>query len=195
MDRRIMFVALGIAALALAGLAFAAGGQGWGALGFGPQGNGTGGPHDWNGTRAAQPGGWNASFSGRGMMRGGFGNSTGMAPPNMTAAKEAKGNFDSAVLSDDYATAKSLNAQYGFGNPIFGKLNETTFATYSQIASMEKQLRQELGLNATSAPPMGAGRMRGIANQAFEKGMRQGFRIGNRQNTNQNQKTNETQQQ
>ena len=37
MDRRILFVVLGVAALALAGLAFAAGGQGWNVAGIGPQ--------------------------------------------------------------------------------------------------------------------------------------------------------------
>ena len=203
MDRRIMFVVLGVAALALAGLAFAAGGQGWNAGGIGPQDwNGT--HMKWNGTRMMPPNGGNETFRGHGMMRG-EGNGTRAAPANMTAVKEAKDQFDSAVLSDDYATAKNLSEMYGFGGPVFKKLNETTFATVSQIASLDSQLRQQLGLNATgNMPPIGnmqIGGMRGMGGwnvpgvrsgqgmmgPEFAKGMRQNFRQGANQNTNKTQ--------
>ncbi|MCX6770824.1 MAG: hypothetical protein NTX79_02100 [Candidatus Micrarchaeota archaeon] len=165
MDRRILFVVLGVAALALAGLAFAASGQGWNVTGFGPQ--------DWNGTRMASPEGWNGTFRGHGMMREGV-NGTRAQPPegwngtrmmrgetngaqmlNRTARADEMKQFEQAVLSDDYPTAKNLSAAYGFGGPLFGKLNATTFATYSQIANLESQLRQELGMNATGMMPPG----------------------------------------
>ena len=171
-----MFVALGVAAIAFAGLAFAAGGNGWSAAGFGPQG--------WNGTQGE-----------RGMMRGWEGNGscggqappmqglngTRAAPPNMTAMKEAKGEFDKAVLSNDYSTAKNLSEKYGFGGPLFAKLNGTTFAKYSQIAALESQLGQELGINGTGMePPIGRMGMGGpgMMGEGFAKGMRHGFMKG-----------------
>ncbi len=179
MDRRIMFVILGAAALALAGLAFAAGGQGWNATGFGPQ--------DWNNTRMAASAGENGTFRGHGMMRG---NST--QEQDRTAREEEMKQFEQAVLADDYSAAKSLNTQYGVGGPMFGKLNETTFATFSQIAVLESQLRQELGMNATGMmPPLMGGPEfgngpgmkggRGMMEPEFAKGMHKGIT----QNTNQ----------
>jgi len=173
MDQRIMLVVLGAAALALAGLPFAAGGHGWNETGASPQ--------DWNGT-----------FGGRGMMRGLELNGTHIAPPNMTAMKEAKDKFDQAVLSGDYPAAKNLSATYGFGGPIFGKLNSTTFAKYSQIANLESQLRQELGLNGTvTAMPVGMGQgkfMQGFMegrHLGFEQGMRNKNRSGKQTTTSQ----------
>jgi len=186
MDQRILFVALGVAALAFASLAFASGGNGWTAAGFGPQ--------DWNGTRPMPPGGWNGTFRGHGMMRGFDGNETRMQ--NQTARAETMKQFQQAVLSGDYATAKNLSATYGFGGPMFGKLNESTFAKYSQIAALESQLRQELGLNATGMmPPLlekpgfanrpGMKSGLGMMGPEFAKGMRQGFRKGASQGNNQ----------
>ena len=176
MDRRIMFVVLGVAALALAGLAFAAGGQGWNATGFDPQ--------NWNGTvqghRMMRSHG-SENATGSGMMRG-----NGTQALNMTARAEEMKQFEQAVLSDDYSTAKQLNTEYGVGGPIFGKLNETTFAKFSQIANLESQLRQDLGLNATGMMPPEIGGPgfgmrpgmkggRGMMEPGFAKGMRKGF--------------------
>jgi hypothetical protein len=179
MDRRILFVILGAAALALAGLAFAAGGQGWNVTGFGPQ--------DWNGTRMAAPAGENGTFRGHAMLRG-----NGTEELNRTAREDEAKQFEQAVLADDYSAAKSLNTQYGVGGPMFGKLNETTFAKFSQIAVLESQLRQELGMNATGMmPPLiggpefgnGPGMKggRGMMAPDFAKGMGH----GNKQATNQ----------
>ncbi len=85
---------------------------------------------------------------------------------NSTAAKD----FRSAVLSGDYQAAESLHSEYGFGGPIFNMLNETTFATYSQIASLTQALRQELGLNNTA---QGAAGFNGALH-----GVKEGFRAG-----------------
>ena len=179
MDRRIMFVILGAAALALAGLAFAAGGQGWNATGFGPQ--------DWNGTRMAASSGENGTFRGHGMMRG---NST--QEQNRAAREEEMKQFEQAVLADDYSSAKSLSTQYGFGGQMFAKLNETTFAKFSQIAVLESQLRQELGMNATGMMPpliggpefgMGPGMKRGMGMMGPE--IAKGMGHGKKQATNQ----------
>ena len=183
MDRRIMFVVLGVAALALAGLAFAAGGQGWNATGFDPQ--------NWNGTvqghRMMRSHG-SENATGSGMMRG-----NGTQALNMTARAEEMKQFKQAVLSDDYATAKQINTEYGVGGPIFGKLNETTFAKFSQIANLESQLRQELGLNATGTPPM----MGGFGAKPFARGFMEGRQLGLKQGMHRGLKigTNQTKQQ
>ena len=171
MDQRIMLVVLGVAALAFAGLAFAAGGQGWNASGL-------------------QAGSWNGTIKGHGMMRGFDGNGT--QSQNRTVRMEEMKQFEQAVLSDDYSTAKNLSREYGFGGPMLEKLNETTFAKFSQIANLESQLRQELGMNATGMmPPMiggpgfgnrpGMKSGRGMMEPEFAKGMRKGIN----QNTNQ----------
>ena len=175
MDNRIMFVALGVAALALAGIAFAAGGQGWNVTGVSHQ--------DWNGT-----------LKGHGMMRGLEGNGTRIL--NRTAMAQERASFQQAVLADDYSTAKNLSGEYGFGGPLFGKLNETTFAKYSQIANLESQLRQELGLNGTGMMPMmGNPGPKQFAN-GFRAGEQMGFVKGMRHGIRQtNQDTNQTQQQ
>ncbi len=57
--------------------------------------------------------------------------------------------FNKAVESGDYQTAQQLHQEYGFGGPIFDKLNETTFAQYSQIRNLQNQLAIELGLNGS----------------------------------------------
>ena len=69
---------------------------------------------------------------------------------NSTQVKE----FESAVLSGDYATASQLHAQYGLGGPIFDRLNETTFAKFSQIRNLQHELAQALGMGSGS-PGMG----------------------------------------
>ncbi len=139
-----LFAVVAIAFTVIAGMAFAA--PGWYGDNFrmqGGTGNWTRNP-SWNyagyhnGARFAN--GANSTFKGpRGFGRG------LNATFNSTAARD----FQAAVESGDYATASSLHSQYGFGGPIFGKLNETTFAMYSSIASLTSQLRAELGLNST----------------------------------------------
>ncbi|MFA6328548.1 MAG: hypothetical protein WCY41_03815 [Candidatus Micrarchaeia archaeon] len=203
MDQRIIFVALGIAALAFASIAFATGGYGMGAAAAWQDGL--------NNTRMASPGndscgghappeGWNATAEGRARENDG----ERMAPPNRTSVKgrlnmtemaEANKKFEQAVLSEDYSTAKSLGGEYGFGGPMFPKLNATTFAKYSQIANLESQLKQELGMNATGmlapmADVQGFERMKGgpMGGQEFENGdrcMRHGFNQGTNQTAQQ----------
>ena len=73
--------------------------------------------------------------------------------------KSQADKFENAVLGGDYDTAKSLDEKYHFGGPLFGKLNQTTFSTYSQIAKLRQQLMAELGLNQTA--PDGLGQMSG----------------------------------
>ncbi len=57
--------------------------------------------------------------------------------------------FGNAVRDGDYNTAKALDDEYHIGGPMFSKLNETTFATYSEIAKLQAQLMSELGMNQT----------------------------------------------
>lgn len=54
--------------------------------------------------------------------------------------------FIQAIESGNYATAEQLHQQYGFGGKLFDKLNETTFAKYSQIYALTTELREELGM-------------------------------------------------
>ena len=68
--------------------------------------------------------------------------SNSTSPPDLSKLME----FHDAVLSSDYETAKSLHDKYGFGGRIFDKLNQTTFAEFSQIKNMQKHLGEELGL-------------------------------------------------
>lgn len=72
---------------------------------------------------------------------------------NYTKFEEARAGFEAAVLSGDYANAKSLHDSYGFGGGLFDRLNKTTFAQYSRIFSLRAQARNlenalglELGL-------------------------------------------------
>ena len=188
MDRRIMFVVLGIAALALAGLAFAAGGQGWNATGLSQQ--------NWDGTaqghKIMRGGPGNVNETGCGMMRRGEGNGTfaqaGAPRFNSTEQKA----FKAAIESGDFAAATKLHEEYGFGGKMFEKLNATTFVKFSQIANLESQLETELGMNATGMmPPLlnrpgfgmrpGVQGGRGMMEPEFAKGMRHGFD----ENTNQ----------
>jgi|GEM_PF-3502406 len=59
--------------------------------------------------------------------------------------------FENAVDAGDYAVAMRLHAEHGFGGPIFEKLNETTFAKWSQTHSLGKELVTDLGLNQNPA--------------------------------------------
>ncbi|MFA5106616.1 MAG: hypothetical protein WC506_06685 [Candidatus Micrarchaeia archaeon] len=103
----------------------------------------------------------NESFNGtRGLMRG-------REAMNGTFNSTAMEEFQNAVLSGDYAAASSLHSEYGFGGPMFGKLNETTFATYSQIAVLSRQLHEELGLNSTM-PGLHEGIGMGLGHGEFE---------------------------
>jgi hypothetical protein len=84
--------------------------------------------------------------------------------------------FQSAVESGDYQGAKSLHGQYGFGGKLFGRLNESTFADYSSVFQLRRELfnatlklRGELGMNGT-APMMGMGQFM----KGFQMGMREG---------------------
>jgi hypothetical protein len=70
--------------------------------------------------------------------------------------------FRQALSDGDFAAAKKLHDDYGFGGPLFGKLNESTFAKYAEISKLSQELRQELGMNATGMePPMMGGFGRG----------------------------------
>jgi hypothetical protein len=70
---------------------------------------------------------------------------------NATATQE----FVQALMSGNYSQARQLHTEYGLGGMIFDKLNETTFAQYSQIYQLRGELRQELGQNSTVRPFMG----------------------------------------
>lgn len=136
MDMKVIVVLalVAIALLAFASVAVAApGGNG---LGFGMRGNG-------NETACPCADGWNASGDdgfGKGMMGRGRGlNAT--ASFNETAHEE----FETAVLSGDYTAAKQLHDEFGFGGRMFERLNETTFATYSQMRTLEEKARGMAG--------------------------------------------------
>ncbi len=60
--------------------------------------------------------------------------------------------FWQAVASGDYQTAESLHQAYGLGGPLFGRLNETTFADFSQLYNARAKLWSDLGLNPSSMP-------------------------------------------
>jgi len=70
------------------------------------------------------------------------------------------GQFRAAVMAGDYAAAKRLHDGYGLGGGLFGRLNETTFAQYSQIYNMSAALEKELGINQSRI--FGAPRFRGF---------------------------------
>ena len=92
-------------------------------------------------------------------FRRGFGNGTF----NETTMKD----FDAAVLAGDYAAATSLHQAYGMGGPIFGMLNSSTFAQYSQIQNLQHELAKELGLNNTG-PGLGVNFLPGpMENESF----------------------------
>jgi len=147
-----MLVALGAAALMLAGMAFAFGGQGWAA--------------------GEQLGGWNATAKGGGMMRmgapGWAGNGTCACGLNMTGMPRFNATeheaFEAAVESGDFAAAAKLHEEYGFGGQMFEKLNETTFAKFSQVHKLQSELATELGMEKMPGAGMmgkGMGRMQG----------------------------------
>jgi len=174
MDQRIMLVALGVAALAFASLSFAAGGQGWAA------GNGM---QEWNGTA-----------KGQGMMNGGARpewagsenctralNGTGMPRFNSTEQKA----FEAAVESGDFAAATKLHGEYGFGGPMFEKLNATTFAKFSQVHKLQSELMADLGMERGQG--MLQGGMRPDGGDGFGEMMRHGIGRKAGQDTNQTQ--------
>lgn len=72
-------------------------------------------------------------------------------------------DFLKAVENGDYSEAKKLHDEYGFGGPIFDKLNETTFAKFAQIQKLQKELATELGFggNGQMPPIMGFGMREG----------------------------------
>ncbi|MDD5317724.1 MAG: hypothetical protein PHF51_03235 [Candidatus ainarchaeum sp.] len=77
----------------------------------------------------------------------------GMPPGGFNATGEEMGNkslelaqFIEAVEAGDYAAAKSLHGEHGFGGPVFARLNETTFPKYSEVFRLTSELMGELGL-------------------------------------------------
>ncbi|MEM3555121.1 MAG: hypothetical protein QXF56_00120 [Candidatus Micrarchaeia archaeon] len=54
--------------------------------------------------------------------------------------------FIQAISENDYETAMELHREYGFGGRLFDKLNETTFAKYSKIYTLNMELMEELGM-------------------------------------------------
>ncbi len=125
MEKKILAAASAIILFVLAGLVFAM--PGWQKWGEGAQ----------NGTWPAPP------WQNKTWQAGNY------SQFNSTQVRE----FRSSVESGDFATAKQLHNKYGFGGPLFGRLNESTFAQYSQIFQLRSQLQnltgalhQELGL-------------------------------------------------
>ncbi len=121
----------------------------------------------WQGRNGSmQNGTWNGCGPMRG-MRGGFGrygvnqsfqNGTwGATNATQHANATEISDFQQAVLNGDYQTAEQLHTQYGLGGPLFGKLNETTFADYSDMSNLALKLDQELGIGNRSISGMGAG--------------------------------------
>ena len=113
---------------------------------------------------AQQIGSWNNSS----IMRWGMGHMG--AWNNSTVAFNATqlAQFQQAIESGDYAAAQQLHDEYGFGGQLFAKLNQTTFAQYSQIAVLQSQLKnltatlgQELGFKGQGMV-FAAGRMHGM---------------------------------
>ena len=165
METKTLAVAFTALLIAFAGLAFAFPGfgdggwqgmmQGWqGNPGPRPFGNGTG---NFTGGPGMPPCGNGSEFPPHRFDGNGSANFTGWQPPmhpsgnstlNRTQLREEQQKFESAVLSGDWATAESLHSTYGFGGALFGKLNETTFATYSQLYKLADELRQQLGPDA-----------------------------------------------
>jgi len=106
--------------------------------------------------------------AGFGMMRGEGVNGTctralgaeGMPRFNETAHEE----FEAAVESGDFAAATKLHDEYGFGGPMFEKLNATTFAKFSQVHKLQSELMAGLGMEKGQGMMQGegAGRMRGM---------------------------------
>jgi hypothetical protein len=151
MDLKVFAAVLAVSLLVFAGIAFAM--PGWnrmfGGGGIGVQ-NGTDGMpivhrmQNWNGSA---PGcvGWNGT-------------------DNITAQFN---EFSAAVQNGNYDAAKQLHESYGFGGPLFEKLNETTFAKYSQIQKLKGELRTELGMNP-GGPQLGG----------FARGVRAGSGFG-----------------
>ncbi|VVB98435.1 Uncharacterised protein [uncultured archaeon] len=112
------------------------------------------------------------AFAGVGYAAGFWGNFHGQ---NMNATRNVSAPFNATVVQDfrqavasgNYAEAKQLHDTYGIGGKLFDKMNETTFAKFSQIYGLEASLRQDLGLNETNRPHgglFGLGYKAGFAN-------------------------------
>ena len=132
----------------------------------------------WNGTQPDAPPWQNATsgtmpvpqrFGNQDAMQpaapfGGHGMGNPTEPANLTDYAQ---QFLNVVLNGDYDSAKELHKQYGFGGQLFDRLNETTFAKYSQIYQLNNELREELGLNGTTGM--------GFAPGGFPEGPGMGF--------------------
>ena len=111
-----------------------------------------------------------SSFGGKRMERingtdGGCGshNTTDCVARRFSMGREGKGfatavmnetahaEFENAIDAGDYKIAMQLHGEYGFGGPIFEKLNEATFSKWGQIRSLRKELASELGLDPNTA--------------------------------------------
>jgi len=79
--------------------------------------------------------------------------------------------FVSAIENGDFAAAKQLHDTYGFGGRVFGLLNETTFAQYSQLYKLEQQAGAIRSSLATELGFPGKGMMMG-------RGLGKGFGMG-----------------
>ena len=162
MDMKILAAALALSLIAFVGVAFAMPNWqngNWGAAGQ----NRTLHNATWNGP--CQNATWqNATWHVRG-------NWQNLTRPNATEIEQ----FKHALQTGDYETAKHFYDAYGIGGRLFGKLNETTFAKYSQIYNLQNELRQELGLNGQSdiGPQFEVGADSGFG---FIPGMRQHMR-------------------
>jgi hypothetical protein len=145
MDLKIIAIVL-LASLAFAGAVFAvpglhAGLDNW--LGRNASMNGT-----WHGCGPMQNGSnMPCGFGpGNGSLHNAawFGRGSGNAPVRANATEISA--FRQAVLDNDYQAAKQLHDEYGLGGPFFERLNETTFADYSEMSNLANKLRQELGI-------------------------------------------------
>lgn len=155
-----------ISLLAFAGIAFAMPGwlgQGW--FGKNQGQNGSGGM---GGLR------FNASWQ-NGTTWHGQGMGANFTRANSTQLDE----FRQAVSSGGFAAASQLNSQYGLGSPLFGRLNETTFAKYSQIFNLQSELRNMTGelRNELGIPQKG---MRGPKANGLQPGNGMGRRVAGR---------------
>lgn len=164
MDFKLIVIAA-VALLVFGGAAFAA--SSW---------QGAGSMHGFNRT---MPDGMNCT----GFGRGHGGNFNGTMPDGAQGAPWGNGNdadftlaranFSAALAAVDYASAKALHEQYGFGGPVFEKLNESTFPKYAEINNLQAELMDELGV--TDGPGMGNF---GFEPRGFGRGPERGMRRG-----------------
>jgi hypothetical protein len=79
-----------------------------------------------------------------------FANCTGNVTEKLSAFREA-------VESGSFEEAMQLHESCGFGGQVFGLLNESTFAKYSQVYELTNELRGELGLDQQPGIDFGLG--------------------------------------